>query len=286
MRKRVVTGAFTAFLSGLILLLGMALTYPLNKAWAVSPSEYWSIWDASNEGNFQRMDHRLWDSILTAYLVTDHPSGINRFRYGGMSGADQDKLNRYIAHLTAQDPRTYSRLEQKAYWINLYNALVVQLILEHFPIDSIKDIGVNAKGLGPWDQKLVEVASTRLSLNDIEHRILRPLWKDHKLHFALSCGSLSCPNLQPRAFSSTNIRTMLRDAAREYINHPRGVHLESGHLRASKIFSWYQSDFAGNQKTLIKVMVHYLDDKKALYLLGFQGEIEYVYDWRLNSPES
>ncbi len=245
--------------------------------------EYWSFWDRAAENNFGHIDQSDWNSILKTYVVTQHSSGINRFRYADVSKEDRKRLSAYIRSVTKIDPREYRRDEQKAYWLNLYNALAVQLVLDHYPVDSIQNIGGKGSA-GPWGEKLVTVADEKLSMNDIEHRILRPIWQDHKIHFGLACASLGCPSLLPEAFTAANVNDLLRGAGRDFINSRRGVLLENGKLKASQMFSWYQEDFAKSETSLLKVFAHYADDRQALYLLGFSGKIDYGYDWRLNAP--
>ena len=243
----------------------------------------WPFWDKAEPKNTRTIDHRVWDSLLKRYVVSNHPSEINRFRYGDVKKSDRKALKKYLKTLSKIDPRDYRQTEQKAYWINLYNALVVQQVLGSYPIKNITDIGRKGER-GPWDEKIIKIQGKKLSLNDIEHRILRPIWSDHKIHFALVDGSLGAPNLQPKAYTARNMRSMLKQAAREYINHPRGLTLEKGKMRASRVFADHQSDFAKNRAGLLKLFAYYVDDRKALYLLGFQGNIEYHNDWALNAP--
>ncbi len=264
------------FLSLGILLLSTQLL-------AAPESEYWGFWDRSDERSFEQIEHSDWDRLLKDYLVTNHSSGVNRFRYSEINKVDSKRLDKYVKFLANTDPRIYNRREQKAYWLNIYNALTVQLVIKHYPVKSITEIG-GLFGFGPWDKRLVKVAGQKLSLNDIEHRILRPIWKDHRVHFGLNCASISCPNLQPLAFTGANVQDLLKKAGKEYINHPRGVYLKKGEMKVSSIFDWYGDDFAKDDKAMLKVFAHYADDRLALYLLGFQGDIEYSYDWALNAP--
>ncbi len=271
-------------MNSLLSILSLCFLLFASQLQAAAPkSEYWGFWDSSNERNYKSIKHDDWNHILKTYLVTNHPSGIYRFRYGEVSKDDGRRLDSYIAKMSRIDPRGYNRAEQKAYWMNLYNALVVQLVVKNYPVKSINEIG----GLfqrGPWDKKLATVAGQPLSLNDIEHRILRPIWKDHKIHFGLHCAGVSCPNLQPVAFTGSNVHSMLKQAGRDYINHPRGVELKKGQMTASSMFDWYGDDFADSEKAMMKVFAHYANDRLALYLLGFKGKINYQYDWRLNAP--
>jgi hypothetical protein len=244
---------------------------------------YWAFWDKRSNGSFTRVDHSDWDQLLTKYVVINHPSGINRFRYGDVSRADEKRLDSYIETLVEIDPRRFNKTVQHAYWINLYNALVVQQVLEYYPVVKITQVDRRGNP-GPWDEDIVEMQDQDISLNDIEHRILRPIWKDHKTHFALACGGLGCPSLQPKAFHSNNLKQQLRQAGRDFIGHPRGLQVSHGKMSASSMFGKYQKDFAKNQKELLKLLAYYSDDSKALYLLGFKGQIKFNDDWRINAP--
>ena len=109
--------------------------------------------------------------------------------------------------------------------------------------------------------------------------------QDRKIVFGLSCATLSCPNIQQQAFTSSNTGQLLERSAREFINHPRGVNLKNKQLQASQIFQWFGHDF-GSDKKMIKFFAHYAEDLKALYLLSFSGEIAYSFDSRVNAPET
>lgn len=267
------------------ILIGLVLGLLFSPALLAAPAaKYWSYWDTSDERNYRTVDHKAWDKLLKTYVVTGHASGINRFRYADVSRKDRKHLESYLKSMAAVDPRQYRKLGQKAYWMNLYNALVVDLVLENYPIKSVQDIDGKGFSKGPWETKVVTVAGEKLSLNDIEHRILRPIWKDHKIHFGLACASLGCPNLQAQAFTAQNHAKLLKQTGREFVNHDRGVSLSKGKLEASSIFDWYQKDFAKSEKSLLKVFAHYSDDRQALYLLGFSGRINFRHDWALNAP--
>ena len=264
---------------GLLMASGLSVAAPI--------VHYWPIWDKSNEPNRRVIDHSALDDILRTYVISGHASGINRFRYADVSRKHRKQLDKYIKTVTAKDPRDYCREEQKAYWLNLYNALTLKLILDNYPVDSIENIpgpGGKSNVKGPWDKKLARVAGQKLSLNDIEHRILRPIWQDHRIHFGLACGGLGCPNLLPTAFTAANNRALLKQSGYDFVKHPRGVLLKDGELKVSKLFEWYKSDFAKSDKSLLKVCAPYSEDRKALFLLGFKGKIAYNHDWRINAP--
>ena len=216
-------------------------------------------WDRSVADNPAVIDHSLWDALLQRYVVEGHQSGINRFRYGEVSAADRAVLDRYLAVLADLDPREYRREEQLAYWINLYNALTVQLILDHFPIADISSIRID--GAEPWRAPLVTVAGQPLSLDDIEHGILVPIWKDHRILFGLACGGLGCPDIQPRACTGPNSRELLTSAGRRFVNSDRGLSIAGarGPLRASRVLETYERDFGGDRKEFLSLMAHYAE---------------------------
>ena len=240
-------------------------------------SQSWQIWNKSDESNRAIIDHSPFDGFLKTYVVTNHPSGINRFRYGDVSRRDSRKLDAYIKQLSSLDPRAYPKREQKAYWLNLYNALTIQSLLKKYPGNRLDTRRLNPR---------IRVAGVKLTRSDIGDRILRPLWHDHKIIFGLSCASMGCPAIQDSAFTSANMNRLLKQSAREFINHPRGLRVSRKELRVSRVFDWYRVDFGADDKRLLKLFAHYAEDTKALYILGFSGEIQYDYDARLNSPDT
>src|SRR6185503_17839522 len=130
-------------------------------------------------------------------------------------------LDAYVEKMQGVAIRTFCRPEQRAYWANLYNATTVKVVLDHYPVDSIMKINISP-GLfakGPWKKKLLKVEGEEVSLDDVEHRILRPIWKDPRTHYSVNCASLGCPNLQPHAFTAATLDAMLDEAARGYVNH-------------------------------------------------------------------
>jgi len=239
---------------------------------------FWS--NASNESNSTTIDHTTWQTILDHYLDANHPSNINRFNYAGLkaNATDTQKLVNYLASLKKLDPRRYSKVEQKAYWINLYNALTVQVVLDNFPLKSIKKIG----WFGPWNKNLIEIRGQSLSLNNIEHGILRPIWNDNRIHYAVNCASIGCPNLATKAYTAANTEKLLEKAAKDYVNHPRGVQCGNRKLQLSSIYDWYKVDFASTNNDVIKHLLKYAKPNLAKCLHRYQGSIDYEYNWNIN----
>ena len=215
-------------------------------------AELWERWTAHDPAASKPIDHGRWQRFLDAYLV-QHASGVNRFGYDRVTAQDRAALAAYIDGLAALPISRYSRAEQQAYWINLYNALTVQVVLDHLPVASILDIDISP-GLfadGPWGKKLVAIEREAVSLDDIEHRILRPIWRDPRIHYAVNCASIGCPNLQREVFTAANAERLLQAGARDYVNHSRGARVANGELAVSSIYVWFQEDFGGDEAGVI-----------------------------------
>lgn len=258
------------------------------EAYAAQKAELWARWQKHDPTNRQRIDHSAWDRFLKQLVVAPHPSGINRVRYQAVTAADVKNLKAYLESMQAEAISFYNRAEQKAYWINLYNALTVDLILSRFPVASIRDINISPGLLerGPWGAKLLTVENEKLSLDDIEHRILRPIWKDPRIHYAVNSASLGSPNLQPAAYTGENTEALLEQGAREFINHPRGVSIQKGRLQVSSIYVWFLEDFGISPEELMEHWQEYANPPLADALQKYNGGLAHDYDWRLNGAES
>jgi hypothetical protein len=158
-------------------------------------------------------------------------------------------------------------------------------VLENYPVKSIRRINGGLLGTGPWNQQVITVAGIELSLNDIEHRILRPIWRDPRIHFAVNCASLGCPNLAADAYTVENIEALLEQGAHDYINHPRGVMFsDKDVLILSSLFNWYDIDFGATREERLQYLAGYAEPELATQLANYSGKIKYAYDWKLNQP--
>ena len=264
------------------LLLFLLLAGPAVAAPALQP---WPLWERSNESSRQVVEQGAWARFLRAY-VRPGAAGVNRVAYASVTPADRQALEADLARLAALPISSYRRAEQRAYWINLYNELTVLTVLRHMPVSSITKINLSA-GLfssGPWDAKLIEVEGTPLSLNDIEHRILRPIWRDPRTHYAVNCASIGCPNLLAEPFTAAAMDAQLDRAAQDYVNSPRGGSVRNGRLTASRIYDWYQADFGGNERGVVAHLRQHARPELAEALASVSGVSSYAYDWSLNAP--
>ena len=272
----------------LIVALLMPLVYNPSQANALErlfapKAERWAFWDVQDAGSTLQIEHSEWDSFLRQHVLPGE-DGINRVPYSRVSDTDRQQLKHYIASLEQLPIRRYSREQQMAYWINLYNALTVDVILQHYPVNSIRDIDISPGFFadGPWGKKLLTIEGQAVSLNDIEHRILRPLWQDPRLHYALNCASLGCPNLSSSAFHADTLDAMLDQGATAYVNDPRGVMVNNGKLYVSSIYSWFRGDFGGSDTAVIDHLKLYAapDLQNTLYAIEHIAGDD--YNWSLN----
>lgn len=235
-------------------------------------------------------DEAAYDALLARY-VSASADGVNRVDYARWAANQSDRagLDAYVAELEAQRPSTFSRDRAFAYWVNLYNAVTLQIILERYPVRSIRDIrsegtGLDPRGLiGPWRTKRVTVEGRRLSLDEIEHGILRPTFNDPRVHYAVNCASIGCPNLMPRAWRAETLNADLDAAARAYINHPRGVSVAAnGEVRVSSIYRWFREDFGSSDANVIAHLRRYASPELATRLQNAARIAGHSYDWALN----
>jgi hypothetical protein len=187
-----------------------------------------------------------------------------------------------VARLEAVHIDAYARDEQRAYWMDLYNEETVILVLTHYPVGSIRAIDGGLFRRGPWDEPVLQVEGRNLTLNDIEHRILRPIWRDPLTHYGLNCASLGCPNLLPMALTGANVAAALAANARDYVNNPAHVALDGGGLTVSSIYVWYEADFGGDDARVIAHLMRYAAPALRARLAGVKTISGHQYDWHLN----
>ncbi|WKX77565.1 DUF547 domain-containing protein [Zobellia laminariae] len=167
----------------------------------------------------------------------------------------------------------WSKEEALAYYINLYNAATVQLILNNYPTKSIKDIK------DPWGKEWVRIGSETFSLGDIEHKILRKM-NEPRIHFAINCASFSCPKLLNEAYTSEKIEDQLQQASEDFVNDPTRNIISKEKLQLSNIFKWYKKDFTENGSLIDYIKTYSQKD------IDPKADIKYVtYDWSLNEKK-
>lgn len=250
---------------------------------AAEPAE---LFRKATPGSAVVVDHSSWDRLLKAY-VSRGKDGVNRVDYSAFKRSGQGDLKRYIESLQRTDPGKLNKAEQFAFLANLYNATTIDVVLDNYPVKSIKDISLGGGLLatftgGPWKAKVVTLRGEKLSLDDIEHGILRPVFRDPRVHYAVNCASVGCPNLRTEAFTGAKLDAQLDDAAREYINHPRGVTVHENQLIVSSIYTWFKADFGGSDIKVIAHLRRFAGPDLSGKLARRSSIDDYRYDWAIN----
>lgn len=228
--------------------------------------------------------HAPWDTILAEHLV-ESEDGINRFDYAGLRDDAQDRaaLEGYIETLETVEPSAMAPDAAFAYWANLYNAVTIRLIVDEAPERSIREIKPHPFAIGPWGVDRVNVEGEALSLDNIEHDIMRPQYEAALVHYAVNCASIGCPNLKPTAWRAATLGADLDAAARAYINHPRGVTPVEGGVEVSRIYRWYREDFGDDDSGVIGHILHYAEPDLAAHIEDAGAIRGHQYDWDLNA---
>ncbi len=263
-------------------IFGLTMGLFLMAATSLSAASLKDQFAKSAPQSTQKVDHSNFSQILGKHIVKDK-TGLNRVNYQALK-SQQTKLKAYISQLETVKVTNLGKEEQFAFWANLYNAVTLNVVLDAYPVKTIKDIDISP-GIfsnGPWGKKLVTIEGTQLSLDDIEHEILRPIFKDPRVHYAVNCASIGCPNLQNKAFTGSKLNAQLDQAARDYVNSNRGVVVQNGRVSASKIYSWFKKDFGPNQTTLLAHLKKYAKGPLKNQLTQTKTINRYFYDWTLN----
>lgn len=194
---------------------------------------------------------------------------------------DSIRLNQYLDLLSNNHPneKHWSRDERLAYWINAYNAFTVKLIVDHYPLESIKDIKNGIPFVNTvWDIKFIKIEGQEYDLNNIEHGIIRPRFEEPRIHFAVNCASISCPKLLNRAYTADKLEAQLTRQARDFLNDENKNQLSANKVKLSRILTWYGGDFKEGGQTIIDYINQY-----ALVEVSEGADIDYMeYNWSLN----
>ncbi len=219
------------------------------------------------------------DSTLYARLLQRHVhQGLVDYR-----GVQEDRqlLDRYLDVLAEVNPDALERNAQLAFYINAYNAWTIQLVLTRYPnLKSIKDIG--GWFSGPWDQEIARINGRTLTLDQIEHDIIRPKFRDSRIHFAVNCASMGCPPLRAEPYRGEVLNAQLDDQCRKTINDPARTRIEGNDLFVNKVFDWFGEDFP---EGVLPFILKYAEGELKDRLLSGRGRIRIRYlewDWSLN----
>ena len=220
------------------------------------------------------------DNSIYADLLKKHVANA-RVNYSGFK-ADEKELDKYLAVLSRTNVKSLSRTEQYAFYINAYNAFTIKLILSKYPgVNSIKEIGTFFTN--PWQKKFIPLQGRTVTLDYIEHEVLRPRFKDPRVHFAVNCASKGCPPLRNEPYEPDRLENQLDEQTRRFINDGKNNFVKKDTLFLSRIFKWFKEDFSDNPARFVR---QYADTplKEAIQAAGdLDIKVSYLsYDWSLN----
>lgn len=225
------------------------------------------------------VDHSIFDKLLHKYV---NEKGL--VNYKGFQ-SEEKQFDQYLDMLSKNAPQSsWSKNEQKAYWINAYNAFTIKDILKHYPVKSIKDIGpavqipfVNT----PWAEKFFKIGGEEMSLDNIEHGTLRKKYNDPRIHFALVCASMSCPRLRNEAYMPDKLDAQLDDQGKDFLNNPAKNKIAKDKAELSKYFDWYKGDWKENGQSVVKWV-----NKYSTTDITEKTKIDFLdYNWNLNEQK-
>ena len=248
--------------------------------------DLWTRWEVSDPLSKKTINHQLWDQFLKNHIQKSH-QGIHVIDYAHLPEKDLNLLHNYLWQMSQVPISTYNRREQLAFWLNIYNALVIKVVLEHYPVDTINDINISPGFFadGPWAANVVKIENISLSLHDIEHRIIRPIYNDPRTIYALNKAAVGSPNLEPQAFTGNNVDSVLNHCAKEYINSPRGMQIIQNKLVTSTLFKWYIDDFGGTEEAVINHLKEYAAPTLRKDLGSLTKIHRTFFNWHLNSAK-
>ena len=225
------------------------------------------------ESTAEPIEHTLFNDILTEYV-----SEAGYVDYNGLE-ENRGKLDEYIKLLqnNAPNPDKWSEDERLAYWINVYNAHALKIVIDNLPVESIKDAEEDI-----WNHKHIRIADETYSFNNVEHNLIRPRFKEPLIHFGVNCASMSCPSLRNEAYTGDRVREQLAEQARYFLNESGKNRLSTNSAELSKIFDWYKRDFGGSKAERLEYINQYASTK-----VNTDASVSYMdYDWSLNSQEN
>ena len=231
-------------------------------------------------------DYKLWGDLLSKYY--DPAKGMN---YKALKAQDKQTLDELRRQMAQVDVQALSRQDQLAYWINLYNINVVAIVVDGYPVESIRDLSTDPIiRLNVFKKEVVDTKRGKLSLNDIENEKIRNGFKDPRIHFAINCAAKSCPPIRTEPYVGSKISEQLDDQVRKFLNGPNGVRLgKKGAtlvLHVTKIMDWFGKDFqswwgVGPEGFVVRYVS--ADKRKQIEAAGNQIDVEFDdYDWKLN----
>jgi len=228
--------------------------------------------------------HQTFTGVLKKYVI----NGLVDYK----NLKNDNQLDKYLSQLSDTNPDKLTREEKLAFWINAYNAFTLQVVRDNYPIESITDLHTGGKIIGyllgktVWDKEFITINNKKYSLNDIEHKILRKM-NESRIHFAIVCASISCPELRNEAFEADRIDSQLQEQTTKFLNDKTRNHFDLKNRKAyiSEIFNWFGEDFGKSDENILKFIAKFVPENIAADINKnlSKWDISFNdYDWNLN----
>lgn len=238
-------------------------------------------WPADQWISIDQIQHTAFDGLLKKYV---DQNGMVNYKAWHQNAQDRKALKDYLAQMSRADRnQPASRQAKLAYWINAYNAVTLEGILRVYPTTSIRKHTAKLVGYNIWKNLIFTAGDQRVSLEDIEHKILRKM-DEPRIHFAVVCASIGCPRLLNEAFVADRLEEQLVTNTKDFFNRQQNLKVGNGVLNLSQLINWYGSDFGATQQHQMQVLSPYFPpEAKALVVSGRYKVAFLKYDWNLNS---
>jgi len=261
--------------------LGLAIGFFAVTNAATAKEPLGRSWPAGQQISMDEIDHAGFDSLLKKHVDKD---GFVNYPAWHKSKEDRQALSKYLVHLSQASPTSKaSREGQLAFWINAYNAVTLEGILQVYPTDSIRKHTAKLGGYNIWQQLPLLVDGKPYSLEDIEHKVLRKMGEP-RIHFAIVCASVGCPRLLNEAYVGEKLDAQLATNATDFFSRPQNFQVDrSGAIKASSILDWFGTDFGATPAEQFGYLKPYLP--KAAQAVATQPNVRVSfldYDWSLN----
>tara|TARA_Y100000768_G_scaffold388954_1_gene389237 strand:- start:15126 stop:15851 length:726 start_codon:yes stop_codon:yes gene_type:complete len=221
-------------------------------------------------------EHKVWNQFLMAKTKMKGKQVLVDYQSIKM---DPSLLKKYLEQLegvTKSEFQEFNEKQKLSYWINAYNAYTVKLIVDNYPVKSIKDLGGFLSS--PWSKEFIKLMGQEMSLDDIEHKTIRKNFKEARIHFVVNCASMGCPSLYREAIVADKIEEQLEAATKHFLTNSAKNQISKKHAKLSKIFDWYEGDFEKYHGSVRKFIQKYTSEK-----VDKDTRVSYLdYDWSLN----
>ncbi len=228
-----------------------------------------------NQSSYAAIDHTPWNTLLARYVDTN-----GRVAYRDLQDKDSARFEQYLTTLAQAQLEGLSEAEEKAFWINAYNAVIVNGILQGYTAENI----LKRKRLFGWYS--LPIAGKDRTPDEIEHQMLRKKFRDPRIHFAIVCASTSCPKLRAEAYVSERLEQQLDDAARQFVNDPTRNQFDRQPIALSMIFKWFALDFIDQAGSVQSFLQRFVAEDKKNSIASHSGDPQYLeYNWTLNAQD-